>query len=86
MADTIRPVTAREVKRAARNHADAMIRLHNAVQHVAVTTARLVEILERGDGAPFAGGTLYDRGDAAMADLGAAYQRLATLFDDLPAG
>lgn len=86
MAGTIRPVTAKEVKRAARNHADAMIRLHNAIHQVAATAARLTEALDRGDGAPFAGGTLYERADAAMGQLGEAYERIASLFDDLPAG
>ena len=84
MDGTIRPVTPKEVKRAARNHRDSMIRLHNAIQRVAVTAAQLTEVLGRGDDAPFAGGTLFSRADAAMGQLGEAYERIATLFDDLP--
>lgn len=86
MAGTMRPVTAKEVKRAARNHADAMIRLHNAILHVAGTSARLVGTLERADDAPFAGGTLCDRAGAAMAQLDEVYEHIASLFDDLPTG
>lgn len=83
MADKIQPATEKQLRRAARDHADAMIRLDSAIKRVAVTTARLTEILGRADDAPFAGGTRYERGDAAMGELGTAYERVAALFDDL---
>ena len=75
--------TAKQVKRAARNHVQEMIRLHNSMMSVAVSAARLTEVLDRADGAPFAGGSRYDRADAAIGELEAAYKRLAALFDDL---
>ena len=83
MDGKIPQATAKEVKRAARNHAQEMIRLSNSIRSVAVTAARLTEVLERAGGTPFAGGSRYDRADAAMGELDAAYKRVVALFDDL---
>jgi len=83
MPDNIPVPTDKQVKRAARNHANAMLSLHQSINHVAITAARLVEILERANDAPFAGGTLYKRVDDAMGELGRVYGSIAKAFDDL---
>lgn len=83
MGEQIRPVTPRELQKAAREHAEAMRNMHSAHQRVARTLARLVEMMNRAVDAPFAGGQRYHQADDAMGELGRAYERVAALFDDL---
>jgi hypothetical protein len=73
-----------ELKRIARNHANAMIQLHKDTGKVAITAAKLTEILERGRYGPLENGPLYSKVDAAMGKLSDAYAELATAFDNLP--
>jgi len=79
---TIPVPTDRQVRRVTRDHVAAMRVLHAAVQRVAVTSAVLVETMERVPGVPFAGGGLFGRVDTAIGGLGHAYEVLATVFDD----
>lgn len=72
-----------EVKRIARNHAQAMTNLHNNILKAAVTAAKLTEILERGKYYGQGTGPLYSKVDTAMGKLGDAYAELAAAFDDL---
>ena len=83
MDSEIPPATGKEVRRAARNHAKEMIRLHNTIQRVAVTAAKLTTILDRTIGAPLAGGARCERADVAMGQLDRAYEAVAALFEDL---
>lgn len=83
MDGEIPSATVKEVRRAARNHAQEMIRLHNTIQRVAVTAAKLTEVLDRTAGAPFAGGARSERADAVMGQLDRAYEAVAALFEDL---
>lgn len=73
-----------EVKRVARNHANAMIQLHKDIGKVAITAAKLTEILERGRYGPLETGPIYSKVDAAMGKLGDAYTEIAAAFDNLP--
>jgi hypothetical protein len=72
-----------EAKRIARNHADAMIQLNRDIMKVAITSARLTELLERGRYYGAGTGPLYSKVDAAMGKLGEAYAELAAAFDTL---
>lgn len=73
-----------EVKRLARNHANAMTQLHKDILKSAATAARLTEILERGRYSWPGTGPLYSKVDTAMGKLGDAYAELAAAFDNLP--
>lgn len=81
MPREIPKATEKELRKAAKNYASAMCVMHSSHQIVAVTLARLVEVMDRADDAPFAGGTLAQRADEAMGELGRAYERVAALFD-----
>ena len=81
--NTPRPVTATELRRAARNHADAVTSLHHATMRVAQTTAKLAEMLERGKGYALETGPLYKKADDAMGVIGKAYEQVAAIFDNL---
>lgn len=60
-----------------------MRNMHASHQRVALTLARLVEMMTWADDAAFAGGTLAGRADDAMGELGRAYERVAALFDGM---
>jgi hypothetical protein len=84
MSDTVpRKPIASQVRKAARNHAQAMMQLHKDTQRVAVTAAKLTEILERGRYYGAGTGPLYSKVDKAMGKLGDAYAELAAAFDNL---
>ena len=80
---TPRPVTDRQLGKAARNQADAVRALHANIIHIARTTAKLAEMLERGKGYTLETGPLYKKADDAMGVIGKAYEQVAAIFDNL---
>lgn len=80
--DTIQPANAKQLKRAAGNHIYAMRILNDAINRVALTTANLIGAMGQAQMMPFEDGSLADKAEKALGELGEAYTRIACLFDD----